>query len=416
MCTYKKVRFRRSDEKTDVPNKWKGKFIMEKLRVQVNDRVYFLKTDKQEDVLAFAKKFDETIKTVMVKMGNITEAEATALSALLLMGDSLEKGRSKQDEALIEEQAGKIELLEERVDTLARELASHNDAEDAFRTEITGLREREQELLSQISEHRDREQELLSQISEHRDREQELTDAYDEGCSALEVTKSALASANKIIAQLNTEKFTEVAANETLRHELDSAQLKLEAANKQIAELNGKITKMEINTISVSDGKVLADEEELKKLKSEKEDLVIELAIAKEEIEKLKAQPADESEQAKKIAEYEKTIKQLEGRSAEIDKLRNILAETEHSIRHKVDEKEAENTKLRGILKNYESSYSICVEKKEAEIMDLQREIEKLKEQLKLSEDYKMNGSYVQTTFDGEAAGAAVGSEEDDDT
>ena len=302
---------------------------MDKLRVQVNGRGYYLKTDHQQEVLDFAKKFEDQILYVTTKMGNLSEAEATAYSALLLMGDSLSEKRSDADQALIEELNGKTEVLEERIDTLTAQLSAHSDAENAVKDENAELKAREQELTAKLAD-----------ITAKKD---ELAAAYAESENALEDAKTALASANKIIAQLNTEKFTEVAANEALRKEIEDSRSRLEGANKQIAELNGKITKMEINTISVSaDGTVAVNEEELKKLRSEKEDLEIELAIANEEIEKLKQAhetAADENESAKKIAELQKTIKQLESRSSEIDKLRNLLAETEQNIRHKVDEK-----------------------------------------------------------------------------
>ena len=102
----------------------------------------------------------------------------------------------------------------------------------------------------------------------------------------------------------------------------------------------------------------------------------------------------------KTIAEYERTIRQLESRSGEIDKLRSLLAETEQSVKQKADEKETENQKLRNILKNYENSYGICVAKKEEEIKELQQEIEKLKNALNIKNEEKMNSSYVQTTFE----------------
>ena len=64
------------------------------------------------------------------------------------------------------------------------------------------------------------------------------------------------------------------------------------------------------------------------------------------------------------------------------------------------EEKEIENQKLRNILKNYENSYGLCVSKKEDEIKELQQEIEKLKLALGASSPEKLNGSYVQTTFE----------------
>lgn len=366
---------------------------MDKLRVQVNGRGYYLKTDNPDEVLRFAKRFEEQILYITTKMGNLSEAEATAYSALLLMGDSLSEKRSDSDQALIDELSGKIEVLEERIDTLTGQLSTSSETENAALTENDKLKEREQE--------------LVTRLNELTEKQEQLDGAYRDGEIALEDTRSALTSANKIIAQLNTEKFTEVAANEALRSELEAAHERLETANKQIAELNGKITKMEINSIAVEpDGSVSANEEAVKKLKAEKEDLEIELAIANEEIEKLKTAGKavlDESEAAKKIVEYEKTIKQLESRSGEIEKLRSLLAQTEQSIRHKIDEKEDENDKLRNILKNYENSYGLCVAKKEEEIIELQQQVERLKTILNMRSEEKMGGKYIQTTFDAES-------------
>lgn len=369
---------------------------MDKLRVQVNGRGYYLKTDNPDEVLRFAKKFEEQILYITTKMGNLSEAEATAYSALLLMGDSLSEKRSEADQALIDELSGKIEVLEERIDSLTNQLNSTNENESSTIAENEDLKVREQELVAR-----------LNGLTE---KQQQLDGALRESETALDDTKSALASANKIIAQLNTEKFTEVAANEALRNELEAAHERLESANKQIAELNGKITKMEINSIAVdADGTVSANEEAVKKLKTEKEDLEIELAIANEEIEKLKTAgkaALDENEAAKKIVEYEKTIKQLESRSGEIEKLRSLLAQTEQSIRHKIDEKEDENDKLRNILKNYENSYGLCVAKKEEEIVELQQQVERLKTILNMKDEEKLGGKYIQTTFDAESEAA----------
>lgn len=361
---------------------------MDKLKVQVNGRGYYLKTDKPDEVLGFAAEFDSKITYIQTKMPGISEAEATALSALIIMGDSLKKERSEQDQLLIDELMGRIEVLEERNATLLGQIELHNEAEDAMRDEISSLREKEALLNERISDAEEKEQELSGKCT---DSETELSDV-----------KSALASANKIIAQINTEKFTEVAANEALRNELEASHNRLEAANKLIAELNGKLTKLEINTISNNEGGISPDAEELKKLKEEKEELEIELAIANEEIEKIKSgkdNPTNE-QLGKTIAEYEKTIRQLENRNNEMDKLRNILAETEQSIRQKADEKETENQKLRNILKNYENSYGLCVSKKEDEIRELQQEVEKLKLALGAGAPEKLNGSYVQTTFE----------------
>ncbi|MBP3854788.1 MAG: cell division protein ZapA [Ruminiclostridium sp.] len=366
---------------------------MDKLKVQVNGRGYFLKTDKPDEVLNFAKRFEEQINYLSVKMGNVSESEVTAYAALLLMGDSLSARRSEADQALVDELSGKAEVLEERIDTLSQQIAEHQAREEELVSVSDGLRAREQELSA-----------LVQDLSEKRE---QLAGAYNESENALNDTKSALASANKIIARLNTEKFTEVAANEALRNELEVSRDRLDAANKQIAELNGKITKMEINSIAVdSDGSVSVNEEAVKKLRAEKEDLEIELAIANEEIEKLKSANKavqNENEAARKIAEYERTIKQLESRSTEIDKLRNVLAETEQAVRHKVDEKEEENDKLRNILKNYENSYGLSIARKEEEIIELQQQVERLKSILNMRSEEKLSGKYVQTTFDAES-------------
>ena len=361
---------------------------MDKLKVQVNGRGYYLKTDKPDEVLSFASEFESKINYITTKMPNLSEAEATALSALIIMSDSLKKERSDEDQALIDELTGRIEVLEERNATLSRQIDIHNETEDSMREEINGLREKEAILTERLSDAVKSEQEISGRFS---DSETELNDV-----------KSALSSANKIIAQINTEKFTEVAANEALRNELEASHDRLEAANKVIAELNGKITNMEINNIANSDTPLTPDAEAMRKLKNEKEELEIELAIANEEIEKMKksgSAPSDE-QLGKTIAEYEKTIRQLESRNAEMDKLRNILAETEQSIRQKAEEKETENQKLRNILKNYENSYGLCVSKKEDEIKELQQEIEKLKIALGAGSPEKLNGSYVQTTFE----------------
>ena len=376
---------------------------MDRIKVQVNGRTYFLKTDNSDEAQVIAGKFDEQIKYITRVKSGISEAEATAYSALLLMGDALSAKRSEADQALIDELNGKIEVLEERIDTLAVQVSEHNDTEKAVRAENDGLKKRERDYAVRIKD--------LS------DKHKELTDAYSENERVLEDTKSALASANKLIAQINNEKFTEVTANEALRTELDVLRGKLESSNKQVAELNGKITKMEINSISVEpDGTVAVNEEELKKLRSEKEDLEIELAIANEEIEKLRAAAktvVDENETVRKLAEAEKTIKNLESRSTEIEKLRNLLADTEQSIRHRLDEKEAENDKLRNILKNYESSYNLSFARKEEEILDLQKQIERLKNQLNISAEDNINGKYVQTTFDIDEE-SEIGSPEED--
>lgn len=360
---------------------------MDKLRVQVNGRGYYLKTDNQDEVLSFAKSFEDKILYIMTKMPGISEAEATALSALLLMGDSLKKTRSDEDEALIGVLNEKIEILEDRIGTLNGELEHRHEVESTLNDEIERVRAEKAEL------------------------ERRLTDAHEQGRALSEQcdgnqteiadVKAALASANMIIAQLNTEKLTEVAANEALRNELDGAQGRLENANKTIAELNGKLTKMEIHS-DVSDD-AAAVPEDVRRLRREKEDLEIELAIANEEMEKLKAsiaKPApSEAELSERIAEYEQKLRHLENRSGEMDKLRAILAETEHSVRQKTEEKEEENQKLRNILKNYESSYGLCMTRKEEEIIALQDELEKLKELLSIK-DERLSAAYVQTTFD----------------
>lgn len=360
---------------------------MDKLRVQVNGRGYYLKTDNPEEVLSFAKTFEDKILYITTKMPGISEAEATALSALLIMGDSLKKKRSDEDELLIDELTGKAELLQERIEELERQLLIRSEAEAQLKSEAAALEERADELAKQLAG------------------AQEEGKALSEQCSDSETTiadvKSALSSANKIIAQLNTEKLTEVAANEALRNELEAAQGRLEAATKTIAELNGRLTKMEINTSVNDDGTPVP--EELKKLRAEKEELEIDLAIANEEMEKLREQmkkpAAENADLDRTIAEYEKKIRALEARSGEMDKLRAILAETEQSVRQKCDEKDAENDKLRKILKNYESSYGVVMSKKEDEIMELQAEVERLKEQLGAAGE-KLNAAYVQTTFE----------------
>lgn len=373
----------------------KGSYIMDKLRVQVNGRGYYLKTDKPDEVLDFAKLFEEQIKYLTAKMGNVSEAEVTAYAALLIMGDSLSEKRSEADQALIDELSAKADILEERTETLSKQITAHNEREAEMKKQYNALLARDRELESRLKD--------ITQ------KQEQTAGAYKESESALNDTKSALASANKIISKLNTEKFTEVAANEALRNELEVSRDRLEAANKQIAELNGKITKMEINSIAVDDdGSVSVNEEAVKKLKAEKEDLEIELAIANEEIEKLKeagTSAVSESEALKKVAEYEKTIKQLEGRSAEIDKLRALLAETEQAVRLKSEQKEDENNKLRNILKNYENSYGLSIAKKEEEIIELQQQVERLKSILNMKNEEKLGGKYVQTTFEPENPG-----------
>lgn len=365
---------------------------MDKLRVQVNGRGYYLKTDNPEEVLKFAKDFEEKILYIKTKMPSTSEAEATALSALLIMGDSLKKERSDEDKILFDEMTGKIEVLEERLQILQNEISAHNEKESALEAEKERLTVSYEE---EIAELKNRNNVLSKNLSDSEARFAEISAKLNETETTLEDTKSALASANKIIAQLNTEKLTEVAANEALRNELDSALERQESSNKTIAELNGKLTNMEINT-AVSDVP-----EDIKKLKTEKEELEIELAIANEEIEKLKADTSpDASALNEKIAEYEKKIRSLENRSGEMDKLRGILVETEQSVRQKCEEKEIENQKLRNILKNYENSYGVSLSKKEAEIRALQAEIEKLRELLNVSDDDVIGGAYVQTTIE----------------
>lgn len=369
----------------------KGIFLMDKLRVLVNGRGYYLKTDKPDEVLEFAGAYDEMIQRILKKMPNTSEAEATALSALLIMGDSLKKERSEEDKALFDEMTGKIEVLEERAAMLSGEIDVHIEKEAALEAEIARMKAQYE---SEIAGLKDENAGLSKGLTEAESRCGEANEKLGESETTLEDVKSALASANKIIAQLNTEKLTEVAANEALRNELDAAHDRMEATNKTIAELNGKLTNMEINT-AVSDVP-----EDIKKLRAEKEDLEIELAIANEEIEKLRAgaKPSDAALN-EKIAEYEKKIRALENRSGEMDKLRGILAETEQSVRQKCDEKEIENQKLRNILKNYESSYGVSLSKKEDEIRLLQMEVEQLRERLNVPES-DGGGAYVQTTFE----------------
>lgn len=352
---------------------------MEKIRVKVNGRGYFLKTDHPEELQKFAETFTEQIGYVEQKLGVTVEAEATALSALLLLGDSLKEKRSAADQAL-------IDALEERVRALSEKVAAQIDNESAAKNEIQGLRAREQELIGQISALNDR-------VAQEEGKFSELD-------TSLSDTQNALASAKKLIDQLNSEKFTEVAANEALRTEIDTLREKLDTSNKQIAELNGKLTNMEINSISVNaDGSVAESAEEIKRLKAQKEDLEIDLEIAREEIQKLKN--GEGSENARKLAEYEQMTKQYRSRAAELDKLRNLLAETEASVRAKLEQKEEECDKLRNILARYESSYALSIAKKEEEILELQQRVERLKTILNMRSEEKLGGKYVQTTFDG---------------
>lgn len=365
---------------------------MEKITVEVNGRGYYVKTDSREDVLAFAKSYEEQIKYMQNKFPNISEAEANAYAALIIMADSLKKERSPEDKALFEEMSGKIEVLEERVSILTGEIAVHNEKEISMEAEIDRLKEENDGISAALSEAEAKaaanEEKMSAELEEAKEKLAESVTTIDD-------VKSALSSANKIIAQLNTEKLTEVAANEALRNELDASQERLEASTKTIAELNGKLTNMEINTV-VSDVP-----EDIKKLRSEKEELEIELAIANEEIEKLKnAAPVTDAALSEKIAEYEKKIRSLESRSGEMDKLRGILAETEQSVRQKCEEKEVENQKLRNILKNYESSYGVSLSKKEDEIRNLQVELDKIKEKLGITDSEETGGMYVQTTFE----------------
>lgn len=365
---------------------------MDKIKVLVNGRGYYLLTDKPDDVQKFAKEFEEKILHIKKKMPNTSEAEATALSALILMGDSLKKERSDEDAALFEEMAGKIEVLEERIQVLQNEIEIHNEKEAAQAAEAERAAA---EYDNEIAELKGKNAGLTARLTAAESRCGETDEKLNESETTLEDTKSALASANKIIAQLNTEKLTEVAANEALRNELDSARERTEALNKTVAELQGKVTNMEINT-AVSDVP-----EDIKALKAEKEELEIELAIANEEIEKLKANssPSDAALN-ERIAEYEKKIRSLENRSGEMDKLRGILAETEQSVRQKCEEKEVENQKLRNILKNYENSYGLCLSKKEDEIRLLQVENEQLRRRLGEAAEESIGGKYVQTSFE----------------
>lgn len=364
---------------------------MDKLRVQVNGRGYYLKTDKPDEVLEFAKNFEEKILYITLKMPGISEAEATALSALLIMGDALKKERSEEDQAVFDDMTGKIEVLRERVGILEKQIDGHNAKEAELAAEIERIKAAYD---SEIAGLKDENAGLSKGLTQAEERFGETNSKLSESETTLEDVKSALSSANKIIAQLNTEKLTEVAANEALRNELDSALERQEASNKTIAELNGKLTNMEINT-------AVADvPDDIKKLMSEKEELEIELAIANEEIEKLKTKaPATDAALNEKISEYEKKIRSLENRSSEMDKLRGILAETEQSVRQKNEETEFENRKLRTILKNYESSYGIAISKKEEEINRLQVENDLLRHKLNLPEEDKTDKNYVQTTF-----------------
>lgn len=366
--------------------------IMEKITVVVNGRGYHLSTDNKNDVLAFAQKYEEQIKYILNKFPNTSEAEANAYAALVLMADSLKKERSPEDALLFDEMTGKIEVLEERVSILSGEIAVHNEKESSMEAEIERLKEENEGIAAALSESEVREKQTKEAFSV---KYSMVNKKLEESETTIEDVKSALSSANKIIAQLNTEKLTEVAANEALRNELDGARERLEASNKTIAELNGKLTNMEINTV-VSDVP-----EDIKELRAKNEELEIELAIANEEIEKLKsATPATNAALNEKIAEYEKKIRSLENRSGEMDKLRGILAETEQSVRQKCEEKEVENQKLRNILKNYESSYGVSLSKKEDEIRMLQVELDKIKEKLGITDEEQAGGAYIQTTFE----------------
>lgn len=370
----------------------KGISVMDKLRVLINGRGYYLKTDKPDEVLDFAGTFNEMIDKISKKWPNMSEAEVTALSALLIMGDSLKKERSEEDAALFDEMTGKIEVLEERVSVLQKEISVHIEKEAAAAEEIQRITAECEEKTAAMLEENNK---LSTALSDSEAIIDNMNGKLEECGTTLEDTKSALSSANTIIAQLNTEKLTEVAANEALRNELDAARERMEASTKTIAELNGKLTNMEINT-AVSDVP-----EDIKKLRSEKEELEIELAIANEEIENLKknSSPSD-AKLSEKIAEYEKKIRALESRSGEMDKLRGILAETQQSVSQKCETVEAENQKLRNILKNYENSYGVSLAKKEDEIRYLQTELELLKQQYNIPDAEKISGTYTQTTFD----------------
>ncbi len=368
---------------------------MEKIRVKVNGRGYFLKTDHPEELQKFAVDLTEQIEYVEKKLGVTVEAEATALSALLLLGDSFKEKRSDADQAL-------IDGLEERIEHLTNKIDKQTEAENAAREEIQSLRERENELTGKLETLAERSRDDGAKV--------------DDLSNSLGDTQKALESAKKLIDKLNSEKFTEVAANEALRAEIDTLREKLDGSNKQIAELNGKITKMEINSISVNaDGSVAANEEEIKRLKAQKEDLEIDLEIAREEIQKLKN--GEGSENARKLAEYEQMARQYRSRAAELDKLRSLLAETEASVRAKLEAKEEECDKLRNILSNYESSYALSIAKKEEEILELQQRVERLKTILNMRSEEKLGGKYVQTTFDGtEEAGTPAPAVNDEET
>jgi cell division protein ZapA (FtsZ GTPase activity inhibitor) len=180
---------------------------MDKLRVQVNGRGYYLKTDKPDEVLAFAKTFEEKILYIKTKMPSTTEAEATALSALLIMGDALKKERSDEDDALFEELGGKIEILEERKQTLENEIALHNEKEAALEAEIERIKTAyDAEVAALTAEN----ESLRGGLAEAEARCGDVSGKLDESETAVSDVKSALSSANMIIAQLNTEKLTNI--------------------------------------------------------------------------------------------------------------------------------------------------------------------------------------------------------------
>ena len=106
-------------------------------------------------------------------------------------------------------------MLEERIETLSKELLIHNETEAQLNAEIAQLKESGDALAQQLSGAQEQGRALSEQCS---DNENTIADV-----------KSALSSANKIIAQLNTEKLTEVAANEALRNELEAALEKIPA-------------------------------------------------------------------------------------------------------------------------------------------------------------------------------------------
>lgn len=517
---------------------------MEKIRVQVNGRGYYLKTDEPEKILKIAKEFENQILYIVSKMQGITEAEATALSALLIMGESLKQQTDSEAaadrEAVIVEQREKlaeaelisenlkneIEELKRIIDEKSEKLAecekteaelrariegaqtsddvlkvqleqaqeeiqrlnsviddnkrAYEELENKNSEEFTGLLEQEvsavresenslklkleeeinknrllsdelafakeneskikeefeqlktasEELLNDLAaeekhKHMDKadidneteefyknellaaketEVALMDELNAAKEREIGLTAQVNKAENTANEAKAALCSANKLIAQLNSEKLSQVANIESLRQECDVARQKLEAANRTVAELNGKLTEINIKNSVNNDSE--SSTLEVKELRMKNEDLLIELEIANEMIEeyKKKNNEAITDEERRKyekmISDYKKEIESIKSGSGEIDKLRGVLVETEQAIRQKCEEKEEENRKLRSILNNYENSYQICVNQKEEEIRNLQKQLQQLMEKYNEKDSDELDGDFVQPTFE----------------